>query len=58
MFADTMQTRGFFGNSRICGKYLIYLAPRAGLEPATIRLLRHTLVCRSCGRHSTQRTGR
>src|ERR1035437_5861128 len=33
-----MQTRGFFENFEDCGKWLILLAPRAGFEPATIRL--------------------
>src|SRR6202048_4231742 len=37
-FADTMQTQPFLGILQFCGKHLICLAPRAGFEPATIRL--------------------
>ena len=37
-FADTVQTQAFSGNLDFWGKYLILLAPRAGFEPATIRL--------------------
>src|SRR6266852_3976336 len=37
-FADTMQTRGFRRKFRFCDMCLISLAPRAGFEPATIRL--------------------
>ena len=37
-FAGTMQTHGFFENFRFSAKCLILLAPRAGFEPATIRL--------------------
>ena len=37
-FADTLQTRGFSALTRKSRKWLIMLAPRAGFEPATIRL--------------------
>src|SRR6202789_2750479 len=37
-FANTAPTRSIFGIFEICAKRLIVLAPRAGFEPATIRL--------------------
>jgi hypothetical protein len=37
-FADTVQTRRFGEVGQICRKWLVLLAPRAGFEPATIRL--------------------
>jgi hypothetical protein len=37
-FANTVPTRGFWRILKTCAKRLILLAPRAGFEPATIRL--------------------
>ena len=37
-FADSTQTRGFLRIFGVWAKWLIWLAPRAGFEPATIRL--------------------
>jgi hypothetical protein len=37
-FADTVRTRAILPKSAFCAKCLIVLAPRAGFEPATIRL--------------------
>jgi hypothetical protein len=37
-FVETVQTHSFILKSKLWAKYLILLAPRAGFEPATIRL--------------------
>src|SRR5258705_497374 len=53
VFADTAQTQRFWQTRRVSSKSLIWLAPRAGFEPATIRL---TVECSTAELPRNRRT--